>query len=206
MTPSNTDGRALGDGPIPLADHDEIGRKVFSLPWEIQAAIVTITAHCTALTDECPTGTVADLAGCISQNCLELANALALPKAGEAIPKSALIATPEDIASAKTLIGPSPSASVPGEGVSYPPGFCSPGGQTSCLHLSERERCNDCPTLENVVVEAEAALSPNVVTVGAGSIPHSHSIRRMDALQRCEYRNCSYPACSCARTPRSEGK
>ena len=61
---------------IPLADHDDIGRKVVGQPWAIQAAIVTICAHCTVLTDKHPTGDVADLAGCISQCCLELANAL----------------------------------------------------------------------------------------------------------------------------------
>lgn len=26
-----------------------------------------------------------------------------------------------------------------------PEGFCSPGGKASCLHLRQRERCNDCP-------------------------------------------------------------
>jgi hypothetical protein len=63
--------------PVALADHSEIGRKVSNQPWDIQSAIMTIAAHCTALTDEHPIGIVADLAGCISQNCLELANALA---------------------------------------------------------------------------------------------------------------------------------
>jgi hypothetical protein len=48
-------------------------------PWEVQQAVVTIAAHCTALKDECPTGQVADLAGCISLCCLELAHALATP-------------------------------------------------------------------------------------------------------------------------------
>lgn len=67
------------DDAIPLADHDEIGRKVLGQPWAIQSAIVTIAAHCTVLTDKHPTGDVADLAGCISQTCLELANALAAP-------------------------------------------------------------------------------------------------------------------------------
>jgi hypothetical protein len=62
--------------PIPLADHDDIGRKVVGQPWAIQAAIVTICAHCTVLVDNHPTGMVADLAGCISEQCLELANAL----------------------------------------------------------------------------------------------------------------------------------
>jgi hypothetical protein len=65
--------------PVALADHDEIGQKVLNQPWEIQRAIVTIAAHCTVLTDQHPTGPVADLAGCISQCSLELANALATP-------------------------------------------------------------------------------------------------------------------------------
>jgi len=67
----------VGRERIPLADHDEIGRKVLGQPWAIQSAIVTIAAHCTILTDKHPTGDVADLAGCISEACLELANALA---------------------------------------------------------------------------------------------------------------------------------
>jgi hypothetical protein len=62
--------------PLPMADHDEIGRKVLQEPWEIQKAVVTIAAHCTAIRDEQPTGKVADLAACISTCCLELANAL----------------------------------------------------------------------------------------------------------------------------------
>jgi hypothetical protein len=66
---------------IPLADHDKIGKLVLSQSWEVQSAIVTIAAHCTALTDEHPTGQVADLAGCISLCCLELAHALATPPA-----------------------------------------------------------------------------------------------------------------------------
>lgn len=61
---------------IPLADHDEIGRKVLDQPWDIQKAIVTITAHCTAIRDEQPTGRVADLAACISICCDELATTL----------------------------------------------------------------------------------------------------------------------------------
>jgi hypothetical protein len=74
LTPSEPD--VVAREVIPLADHDEIGRKVSDQPWEIQEAIVTITAHCTALTDEFRYGKVADLAGCISQCCLELAAAL----------------------------------------------------------------------------------------------------------------------------------
>lgn len=66
-----------GEPVVPLANHDEIGRKVINLPWNIQKAVVTIAAHCKALTDEYPAGAAADLAGCISQNCNELADALA---------------------------------------------------------------------------------------------------------------------------------
>jgi hypothetical protein len=69
--------------PVPLADHDEIGRKIFNQPWEIQKAICTIAAHCTVLTDDLKvslgSAMIADLAGCISQCCLDLANALASP-------------------------------------------------------------------------------------------------------------------------------
>jgi len=69
--------------PVPLADHDEIGRKIFNQPWEIQKAIFTIAAHCTVLTDDLKvslgSAMIADLAGCISQCCLDLANALASP-------------------------------------------------------------------------------------------------------------------------------
>lgn len=64
---------------IPLADHDDIGRKVLNQPWAIQSAIVTIAAHCRVLLDKYPTGDAADLAGCISQDCLELTNALPAP-------------------------------------------------------------------------------------------------------------------------------
>jgi len=69
--------------PVPLADHDEIGRLVSNQPLAIQNAIVTITAHCTVLTDDLKSSLgsamIADLAGCISQCCLDLANALAAP-------------------------------------------------------------------------------------------------------------------------------
>lgn len=65
---------------IPLSDHDEIGRKIIGQPWAIQSAIVTIAAHCTMLVDGHPTGDVADLAGCISECCAELATALAAPQ------------------------------------------------------------------------------------------------------------------------------
>lgn len=70
---------------VPPADHDEISRMVLDQPWEIQKAIVTITAHCTAIRDQ-ETGTVADLAACISQCCLDLAKALPDPAAFEAAP------------------------------------------------------------------------------------------------------------------------
>ena len=63
--------------PVPLADHDEIGRKVVGLPWAIQSTVVTIASHCTAIKDKSPPGDVADLAGCISQDLLELVNMLA---------------------------------------------------------------------------------------------------------------------------------
>lgn len=62
--------------PVPLADHNEIGRKVLGLPWAIQSAVVTIAAHCTVIKDKCPPSDVSDLVGCISQDLLELANAL----------------------------------------------------------------------------------------------------------------------------------
>lgn len=65
---------------IELADHDEISRMVADQPQAIKAAIITICAHCTVLTDDlkCSLGSamIADLAGAISQNCLALAEAL----------------------------------------------------------------------------------------------------------------------------------
>ena len=67
------------EAPVPLADHDEIGRKVLRQPWSVQSAIVTIAAHCRVLVDKHPTGDVADLAGCISQDLMELADALSAP-------------------------------------------------------------------------------------------------------------------------------
>lgn len=68
--------KPLGRETVPLADHDEIGRKVINQPWEIQKAIVTIAAHCLVLKDNDRQNNVSDLAGCISQCCLDLANAL----------------------------------------------------------------------------------------------------------------------------------
>lgn len=67
------------DERVPLADHADIGRKVLNQPWAVQSAIVTIAAHCTVIKDKCEDGNLADasdLAGCISQDLLELANFL----------------------------------------------------------------------------------------------------------------------------------
>jgi hypothetical protein len=61
---------------IPLADHDAISRAVSSQPWDVQKAIVTIFSHCTAIMDQNPSDEVADLVGCISHCCAELAEAL----------------------------------------------------------------------------------------------------------------------------------
>lgn len=81
--------------PVPLANHDEIGRKVIGQPWAIQSAIVTIAAHCTVIKDKSPAGDVSDLAGCISQDLLELANALSHgPVPAQTEPASAELSRP----------------------------------------------------------------------------------------------------------------
>lgn len=64
---------------IPLSDHGEIGRMVLCQPWEIQKQIVTIAAHCAVLADPGEHDSIADLAGCISQCCFDLAKALSDP-------------------------------------------------------------------------------------------------------------------------------
>lgn len=64
------------DQTLPLADHDQIGRNVQGLQWEIQSAVVTIASHCTVIRDKHPTGEIADLAACISQDLMELSVAL----------------------------------------------------------------------------------------------------------------------------------
>lgn len=68
--------RTVQQAKVPLADHDKIGRKILSLPWQIQIAIVTITSHCTALVDGQPPSEVEALAGCISQECDALTDAI----------------------------------------------------------------------------------------------------------------------------------
>lgn len=75
VSPQQADAQqANTPGGVPLADHDEISRLVLSQPWEIQKQVVTIAAHCLALVDG--ESAVDDLAGCISQCCLDLAKAL----------------------------------------------------------------------------------------------------------------------------------
>lgn len=72
-----TAAQGAPEARVPLADHDEISRKVLAQPWAIQSAIVTIAAHCTVIKDKCEDGdlpAILDLAGCISQDLLELAN------------------------------------------------------------------------------------------------------------------------------------
>lgn len=80
---SHPSAKSSSEHRMPLADHDEITRKVANQPQVIQNAIITIAAHCTVLTDDLKaslgSAMIADLAGCISQNCLALANALAAP-------------------------------------------------------------------------------------------------------------------------------
>lgn len=70
----------VNDGPfngIPLADSGEVSRAAASLPWLVLCAIQTIQAHCVCIVDEKPDEKVCDLAGCISQNILEVAEILA---------------------------------------------------------------------------------------------------------------------------------
>jgi hypothetical protein len=79
-SPSQPTSLSVDAEMLPMADHDEIGRRVLNQPWDVQKAIVTIAAHCTVIRDEQPTGKVADLASCISHCCAELADALSAPR------------------------------------------------------------------------------------------------------------------------------